>query len=228
MLMKKRRFEVLSAAICLLSLYFPSLSAAQESPIFIEDQGACVNSLENVWKEFGTPYPCFVDGSKIAIRVPASSTTKEKRNLQFFLGGKPTPVSASETTVNVTNYKLGLNEIYFGNRGANGELNQVGDVFQFIIYTAPIQTARLQQDRISYTLILDPLVDASKILTPEMNAKAIDIVVEGTNQGEALKAAGQRENLEGLLFQFVAHACSTCTCRNQDTKARTEQYQHYS
>ena len=181
-LSKNIKLRLLIVIFTLIPLYSPTVSSALENSIYLNDEGACLNSLESVWKEFGTPYPCFSEGSNISLRAPNNNASKGKSSVQIVTNGKQSQISSTENVIKLANYKLGLNEVYFATIGKSGEIDVIGNVYQFIIYKTTLRTGRSLTNKISYTVILDPRVDASKVLTPEMNPKLIEIGVEDANQ----------------------------------------------
>jgi hypothetical protein len=45
-------------------------SYAQVVSVKLESQPVCLDSLNSIWQEFGSPFPCFVNGTEIELSKP--------------------------------------------------------------------------------------------------------------------------------------------------------------
>lgn len=181
----------LSRVISLLTLTlllssFPSVQAQAAGEIDIASMDSCPISLQNVWGQYGKPFPCFTNGSVLKILVPSQKGPEV--NKQALINGETFSVT-SGTYFTIPNYKFGLNEISFSsvNIPSNTGYELAGK--KFIIYQ-PLSSLRLRTLAVTKT---------TYSMTPS----------EGVAPAEILAALGVANNeflLKGLEVSDSAYS----------------------
>jgi subtilisin family serine protease len=172
------------AMVVFLNLFTdPSKSNALEVKE-IEKETACLNELIDVWKEFGTPYPCFPEGTLVSLPVPVQAGDKPSTQVLLELNSNLVSITQNSNRVNIDRYKTGLNKAQFISIDSQGERYSIGEPFWFISYKAKIGARASSTAKKSYVLTEKGPVSIQSLAKPGMNVSQTKITATN-NQGVA-------------------------------------------
>ena len=169
------------ALVAFLNLFAgPSQSNALEVKE-IEKESACLNELINIWQGFGTPYPCFLQGTTISLPVPNKVADKPATKLMLELNSNLISISQNSIRMNIDRYDKGLNKAQFISVNSLGERYPIGDPYWFISYVANSNAKTMSLIKKSYVLAQKGPTSIQSLATSGMNLKETQITE--TDQG---------------------------------------------
>lgn len=148
----------------------------------IEKESACLNELINIWQEFGTPYPCFLQGTTISLPVPNKVADKPATKLMLELNSNLISISQNSIRMNIDRYDKGLNKAQFISVNSLGERYPIGDPYWFISYVANSNAKTMSLMKKSYVLAQKGPTSIQSLATSGMNLKETQIT-ESDDQG---------------------------------------------
>jgi subtilisin family serine protease len=206
--MKKLILRVLSL-LMLISL-LPSMNTpsakAESFSLKFENQPVCLNSLKSIWAEFGSPFPCFINGSEVVLSKPVQSNSRHPRDLYFRINKKAKDITSDQIRISSNDYRIGLNEAMFYTKDSTSGNEEIfGSPINFIIYNSFSRLSQLDEPKKNYTIMfknqansfpknlsdfdLQPVVmyssdiqgnkstfESKKIFTTDLTAKQLEIL----------------------------------------------------
>jgi serine protease len=174
--MKKFVALVTSFALMFFINFFagPSQSSAIEVKQ-IENESACLNELIDVWKGFGTPYPCFPQGTTISFPIPDKASLKPSTILMLELNGTLISTPQNSNRIDLNRYNTGLNKAQFVALNSLQEKFQIGEPYWFISYAAKTAAGTSATIKKSYVLSPKASIPIQNLTTASMNLKEAEI-----------------------------------------------------
>jgi subtilisin family serine protease len=159
--MKKLKFLSLLILISLFPALNMTSAEANSYTLKVENQPVCLNSLKSIWIEFGSPFPCFVNGSEVVLIQPSQANSKLAKDVYFQLNNKIMDISSNQVIISPSEYQVGLNKAYFYVKDSNsGDEQILGSPVDFIIYNSISRQRLLSNPKQNYTVLLKKQVNS--------------------------------------------------------------------
>jgi subtilisin family serine protease len=152
----------------------PSQSSALEVKQ-IENETACLNELVDVWKEFGTPYPCFPQGTTISLPIPSQASSKPSTRLMLEVNGGALSIPQNSNRINLDRFSTGLNKVQFVAINSLEERYSIGEPYWFIGYAVKSNVRTSTVVKKSYVLLPKNSISIQNLATAAMNLKETEI-----------------------------------------------------
>jgi subtilisin family serine protease len=152
----------------------PSQSSALEVKQ-IENETACLNELVDLWKGFGTPYPCFPQGTTISLPIPSQVNFKPTVRLMLELNSSALNIPQNSNRINLDRFNAGLNKAQFVGINSLEERYPIGEPYWFIGYAANSNARTSTVVKKSYVLSPKGSVSIQNLATSAMNLKETEI-----------------------------------------------------